>query len=251
MIRENSTTLWPLDDVLAGLPGRPVDSGNLMFQPRSGAKADGRRRGPSGAPSSPKVLQPHGTTGVLRDWRIGTKTVRARTRCLYILPPVKQLFGDAFADGVPEPMRTFGGNGKSGRCDTRLTLPLDKPAVLRRIKGLKADRQTRTLLAAALLAVADDLAGVTVTRTRPRHRWQGVVQGRPGRGHRTPRLSGRGAGRARCRVRRGGRRLRRTRRTASTGCRGCQRLDRLHTLMRYGLGTIRCHLGHHEDLTLT
>jgi hypothetical protein len=80
------------------------------------------------------------------------------------------LVSEDLPEGVPVALRTFGGagKGKKARCDTRLTLslaPLDVATTVKLIGTLKAAKTTKTPLAAALIAVADDLATVTGQRT--------------------------------------------------------------------------------------
>jgi hypothetical protein len=80
------------------------------------------------------------------------------------------LVSEDLPEGVLVAIRTFGGEGKGrkARCGTRLSLPLaplDVASTVRLIGTLEAAKKTKTPLAAALIAVAGDLATVTGPRT--------------------------------------------------------------------------------------
>ena len=96
--------------------------------------------------------------------------VEGRTRIDVAKEALQAVVRDGLDEGIPVALRTFGGKGKGkkARCGTRLTLPLaplDKAATADLIRGMKVKKQTSTPIGAALLEVADDLAGVTGPRT--------------------------------------------------------------------------------------
>ncbi len=83
---------------------------------------------------------------------------------------LRELIDAGLAEGVPVALRSFDSVGKSRaeRCQTTLSLalgPLDRAVASKVVSQLRARKPTRTPIAAALLAVADDLAGVTGSRT--------------------------------------------------------------------------------------
>lgn len=95
--------------------------------------------------------------------------LQGRRRIDVATDALERLVSDALIEGVPFTMRTFGGRGKgkAARCETRLSLPLgplEKASALGMLGKLKARKQTRTPIAAALEKVPEDLAGVTGPR---------------------------------------------------------------------------------------
>lgn len=95
--------------------------------------------------------------------------LQGRRRIDVATDALERLVSDALIEGVPFAMRTFGGKGtgKAARCHTRLSLPLgplEKASALEMLGKLKARKQTRTPIAAALEKVAEDLAGVAGPR---------------------------------------------------------------------------------------
>jgi len=102
------------------------------------------------------------TSGSMRKKLEGKRRIDIAKRSL------SGLVSGGLAEGVPVAMRMFGGKGKRAKCDTRLSLPLqalERTKALKLIKGLKADKKTKTPIGAALARVADDLADVTGART--------------------------------------------------------------------------------------
>jgi hypothetical protein len=74
---------------------------------------------------------------------------------------LSRLVADGLPDGVPVSLRVF--RQKRRSCDTELAVPLaplDRAAMLAAIDGLAVKRTVRTPLAAAIEAVATDLAGL-------------------------------------------------------------------------------------------
>jgi hypothetical protein len=83
------------------------------------------------------------------------------TRIAVAKRSLRQLVESSLPEGLPVALRTF----KAGRrsCDTTLAVelgPLDRAAMAERIRRLKIDKGTRTPLAAAIAAVADDIGDV-------------------------------------------------------------------------------------------
>jgi hypothetical protein len=83
---------------------------------------------------------------------------------------LRELLSETLPEGVPVALRTFGAKGKSdaARCRTRLTYPLqplDRADATDLVDRLSAKKGTKTPIAAALAAVASDLAAVDGPRT--------------------------------------------------------------------------------------
>jgi len=98
------------------------------------------------------------------------KKLAGRPRIDIARDSLETLIGEPLADGVPVAVRVFGGKGKKNkaRCQTRLVQPLqplDRGTMLDLIGELGAGRKTKTPIAAALKAVATDLAAVTGPRS--------------------------------------------------------------------------------------
>jgi hypothetical protein len=83
---------------------------------------------------------------------------------------LRTLINTGLSEGVPVAMRVFGAKGspEARSCGTRLAMPLQplkRAKALKLVKKLRAGEKTSTPIAAALRAVAADLADVTGTRT--------------------------------------------------------------------------------------
>jgi Mg-chelatase subunit ChlD len=83
---------------------------------------------------------------------------------------LRTLINTGLSEGVPVAMRVFGAKGsrEARSCGTRLAMPLQplkRAKALKLVKKLRAGEKTSTPIAAALRAVAGDLADVTGTRT--------------------------------------------------------------------------------------
>jgi Mg-chelatase subunit ChlD len=98
------------------------------------------------------------------------KRIDGRRRIDIARESLEQLVGSSLADGTPVAVRTFGGTGKkaAARCKSQLIRPLgalDRADMLDLVARLDAPKHVSTPIAAALAAVAHDLADVSGTRS--------------------------------------------------------------------------------------
>jgi len=98
------------------------------------------------------------------------KKIGGRRRIDIARESLEDLVGETLDEGVPVAVRTFGGKGKNPKaaCRTQLSLPLqplDRRTLLDFTRKLESRKKTKTPIAAAIKAVAKDLASVAGTRS--------------------------------------------------------------------------------------